>query len=137
MIERLQKAVKDYESKESYQVTLKRVMDLEGIIKKKEAEIEDLKTEVKTLKKMGKDKDKHVEELIENTKKMGNPTEDLEMINKLKTKMKKVLEENEHLRRKELEKHEKLVKAERRLVEMEQNDREVPIANDENLMKEL
>lgn len=39
MIERLQKTVKDYESKESYQVTLKRVMDLEGIIKKKDNEI--------------------------------------------------------------------------------------------------
>lgn len=35
MIERLQKAVKDYESKEAYQVTAKRVMDLEAIIRKK------------------------------------------------------------------------------------------------------
>lgn len=39
MIERLQKTVKDYEGKEAYHVTLKRVMDLEGIIKKKEEEI--------------------------------------------------------------------------------------------------
>lgn len=31
---------------------------------------------------------------------MGNPTEDLEMINKLKTKMKKVMEENDTLRKK-------------------------------------
>jgi hypothetical protein len=36
MIERLQKTVKDYESKEMYHVTLKRVMDLEGIIRKKD-----------------------------------------------------------------------------------------------------
>jgi hypothetical protein len=35
MIERLQKSVHDYESKESYQITLKRVLDLESIIKKK------------------------------------------------------------------------------------------------------
>lgn len=118
MIERLQKTVHDYESKESYQVTLKRVMDLEGIIRKKEAEVEDLKTEVKTQKKLAKEKDKHIEELIENSKKMNNPAEDLELINKLKNKLKKTLEDNELLRRKELEKHEKLVKAERRLVEI-------------------
>jgi hypothetical protein len=31
---------------------------------------------------------------------MGNPTEDLEMINKLKAKMKKVMEENDILRKK-------------------------------------
>jgi hypothetical protein len=40
MIERLQKTVKDYEGKEAYQVTLKRVMDLEGIIKKKDVELD-------------------------------------------------------------------------------------------------
>lgn len=56
MIERLQKTVRDYESKESYQVTLKRVLDLEDIIKKKENEIDQLKGEVKTQKKMLKDK---------------------------------------------------------------------------------
>lgn len=67
---------------------------------------------------------------MENTKKMGNPAEDLQMINKLKNKMKKLMQENENLRKKELQKHEKLVKAERRLVEMEQNDREMPIATD-------
>ena len=60
MIERLQKTVHDYESKESYQITLKRVMDLEGIIRKKESEIEQLKTEVKTLRKIIKDKERHV-----------------------------------------------------------------------------
>lgn len=38
------------------------------------------------------------------------------MINKLKTKMRKLMEDNETLRKKELEKHEKLVKAERKLV---------------------
>ena len=43
MIERLQKTVRDYESKESYQVTLKRVLDLESIIKKKEGEVEEQK----------------------------------------------------------------------------------------------
>jgi len=41
---------------------------------------------------MLKDKDKHIEELIENSKKMNNPAEDMELINKLKTKMKKILE---------------------------------------------
>lgn len=69
-------------------------MDLESIIKKKDGEIEELKTEVKTLNKMVKDKDKRIDELIENTKKMGNPAEDKEVINKLKAKLKKVLEEN-------------------------------------------
>lgn len=77
MIERLQKTVKDYESKESYQVTLKRVMDLEGIIKKKDAEIDELKTEVKTQRKIVKERERHIEELMENSKKMGNPAEDL------------------------------------------------------------
>ena len=60
MIERLQKTVKDYESKEAYQITVKRVMDLEGIIKKKDNEIETLRLEVKTQKKMMYDKDKYV-----------------------------------------------------------------------------
>lgn len=86
-------------------------MDLESIIKKKEGELEEMKTEIKTLKKMGKDKDKRIDELIENTKKMGNPAEDKELINKLKAKLKKVLEENDMLRKKELEKHGKLVQA--------------------------
>lgn len=75
-----------------------------------------MKTEVKTLKKMGKDKDKHIEELIDSTKKLGNPTEDKDLINKLKNKLKKVLEENDQLRKKELEKHGKLVQAERKIV---------------------
>jgi hypothetical protein len=35
--------------------------------------VEDLKTEVKTQKKLAKEKDKHIEELIENSKKMNNP----------------------------------------------------------------
>ena len=61
MIERLQKTVKDYEGKEAYQVTLKRVMDLEGIIKKKDVELEELRTEIKTQKKIIKDKEKHIE----------------------------------------------------------------------------
>lgn len=91
MIERLQKTVKDYEGKEAYQVTLKRVMDLEGIIKKKDVELEQLRTEIKTQKKIIKDKEKHIEELIQNSKKMGNPTQDLQTINKLKLKMKKIL----------------------------------------------
>ena len=69
-------------------------MDLESIIKKKDGENEELRTEVKTLKKMGKDKDKRIEQLIENTAKMGNPAEDKELINKLKTKLKKVMEDN-------------------------------------------
>lgn len=91
MIERLQKTVKDYEGKEAYQVTLKRVMDLEGIIKKKDVELDQLRTEIKTQKKIIKDKEKHIQELIQNSKKMGNPTQDLETINKLKLKMRKVL----------------------------------------------
>ena len=36
--------------------------------------------------------------------------------------MKKIAEENDLLRKKELEKHEKLVKAERRIVDLEQQD---------------
>ncbi len=40
---------------------------------------------------MTKEKEKHIEELIENTKKMGNPTEDLETISKLKAKIKKIV----------------------------------------------
>lgn len=34
------------------------------------------KTQIKTLKKMLKDKDRRVEELLDNTQKMGNPAED-------------------------------------------------------------
>lgn len=83
-------------------MTLKRVLDLESIIKKKEQEVDQLKSEVKTQKKMLKDKDKHVEELLDNTKRMGNPAEDKEVIHKLKTKLKKVSEDNEQLRKKEL-----------------------------------
>ena len=60
MIERLQKTVKDYEGKEAYQVTLKRVMDLEGIIKKKETEIEGLRLEVKTQKRIMHEKERYV-----------------------------------------------------------------------------
>lgn len=88
-----------------------------------------MKTEVKTLKKMGKDKDKHIEELIDSTKKLGNPTEDKDLINKLKNKLKKVLEENDQLRKKELEKHGKLVQAERKIVEIEQQE-ELPIGKE-------
>ena len=40
------------------------------------------------------------------------------MINRLKLKLKKVAEDNDQLRKKELEKHEKLVKAERKVVEL-------------------
>lgn len=61
--------------------------------------------ETKTLKKTIKEKEKHVDDLIENGKKMSNPTEDLEVINKLKTKLKKIMADNDHLRKKELEKH--------------------------------
>ena len=56
MIERLQKTVRDYESKESYQKTLKKVLELENIMKKKDLEIDQLKGESKTQKKMIKDK---------------------------------------------------------------------------------
>jgi hypothetical protein len=80
--------------------------------------MEELRTEIKTQKRIVKERDKHIEELIENSKKLGNPTEDLETIGKLKIKLKKLAEEGESLRRKELEKHEKLVKAERRIVEL-------------------
>ena len=137
MIERLQKTVKDYESKEAYQITVKRVMDLEGIIKKKDSEIETLKLEVKTQKKMIYDKDRHVEELLENTKKMGNPAEDKEVIRKLKEKMKKLAEEREVYKRKEMEKHQKLVGAERRIVELEQGEHEIPVGREEALLKEI
>ena len=137
MIERLQKTVRDYESKESYQVTLKRVLDLENIIKKKENEIEQLKSEVKTQKKMLKDKDRYIEELLDSTKKMSNPAEDKELIFKLKTKLKKVLEETDLLRKKELGKHEKLVRAERKVVELEQAENEMPIGREESLLQDV
>ena len=137
MIERLQKTVRDYESKESYQVTLKRVLDLENIIKKKENEMEQLKGEVKTQKKMLKDKDRYIEELLDNTKKMSNPAEDKELIFKLKTKLKKVLEETDILRKKELGKHEKLVRAERKVVELEQAENEIPIGREESLLLDI
>ena len=67
------------------------------------------------------DKDKHIETLLDNTKRMGNPAEDKEIINRLKLKLKKLAEDNDQLRKKELEKHEKLVKAERKVVELEQD----------------
>ncbi len=35
-------------------------MDLEGIIKKKDLELDQLKTEIKTQKKILKDKEKHI-----------------------------------------------------------------------------
>jgi hypothetical protein len=56
MIERLQRTVKEYESKEMYHVTLKRVMDLEGIIHKKDEEMEELRTEIKTQKRIVKER---------------------------------------------------------------------------------
>jgi hypothetical protein len=58
--------------------------------------------------------------LLENAKKDKNVTEDKEMIDRLKKKLKKVMEDNDMLRKKELNKHEQLVKAERKIVEMEQ-----------------
>ena len=42
------------------------------------------------------------------------------MISKLKEKMKKLLAENDKLKKVEMAKHRKLVSAERRIVEMEQ-----------------
>ncbi len=91
---------------------------------------------MKTLRKIIKEKEKHVEELIENTKKFGNPAEDIETINKLKAKLKKLAEENEVLRKKEMDKHEKLVTAERRIVDLEQSS-EMPIGKEEGLLKEI
>jgi regulator of sigma D len=85
---------------------------------------------------MLKDKDKHVEELLDSTKTMSNPAEDKQIINKLKAKLKRILEENDMLRKKELEKHEKLVKAERKVVELEQEG-ELPIGKEESLIKEI
>jgi len=76
--------------------------------------------------------------LLDNTKKMGNPAEDKETIQKLKLKMKKIAEDNELLRKKELEKHDKLVRAERRVVEFEQQEgNELPIGKEENLIHEI
>lgn len=62
--------------------------------------MEELRTEIKTQKRIVKEKEKHIEELIENSKKLGNPTEDLETIAKLKAKLRKLTEEAEGLRRK-------------------------------------
>lgn len=52
----------------------------------------------------------------------------------MKKKLKKITEDNEQLRKKELTKHEQLVKAERKIVEMEQDD-EQPIGKEESLLK--
>lgn len=68
---------------------------------------------------------------------MGNPTEDLEAIGKLKIKIKKLTEEIDTLRKKEMEKHGKLVMAERKIVEMEQDNHEEPIAREEELLKQM
>ena len=65
---------------------------------------------------------------------MSNPAEDKEVITKLKIKLKKTTEENDQLRRKELQKHDKLVKAEHKIIELEQ-DHELPIGKEESLLQ--
>ena len=60
MIERLQKEVKDYESKQAYQVTGKRVMDLEAVIRKKEKETQQLKNQLKVHRKTIMERDKDI-----------------------------------------------------------------------------
>lgn len=61
--------------------------------------------------------------------------EQKDAIQRLKQRMKNVLAENEQLKIKELEKHKKLVRAERKLVDIQQND--PPIGKQEELMEEL
>ena len=51
MIERLQKTVNEFENKESYHLNYKKIQELESMIKKKDNEIEDMKLELKYLKK--------------------------------------------------------------------------------------
>lgn len=65
---------------------------------------------------MIKEKERHIEELLENSKKMNNPAEDKEVINNLKEKLKKIAEDREVLKKREMEKHQKLVTAERKIV---------------------
>lgn len=65
MIERLQKTVKDFQSKQAYQISFKRILDLQSIIKKKDVEVEDLKLQLKDSKKTIRDKQKHVNDLLD------------------------------------------------------------------------
>ena len=60
MIDRLQKTVKQFESKESYQISVKRIMDLESVIKKKEQEMEEMRVEIKVSKRIIKEKERHI-----------------------------------------------------------------------------
>lgn len=55
MIDRLKKTVKDFENKEAYDVSYKRVSDLQSIIKKKQDEIEQLRMKIKKNNKSLKD----------------------------------------------------------------------------------
>lgn len=66
--------MKDFESKEGYQVTLKRVMDLEGIVHKKDEEILQLKAEIKTQRHIVKEKQRQIDELLANAQAEPNPT---------------------------------------------------------------
>ena len=55
------------------------------------------------------------------------------MIAKLKDRIKKVAVENDRLKKIEMAKHQKLVSAERKIVEMEQEE-EMPIPKEEELL---
>lgn len=51
--------------------------------------------------------------------------------------MRKIAEENQQLRKKELDKHERLVKAERKIVELQQQDNQLAIGKEETLVQEI
>jgi ribosomal protein S30 len=78
IIDRLQKSIKHYESNEGYNSSMTKIMDLEDVIKKKEKEIEELRVELKTQKKINKEQEKHIDELNEASKKVVNPAQDKE-----------------------------------------------------------
>lgn len=78
MIDRLKKSIKHYESNEGYNSSITKILDLEDVIKKKEKEIEELRTELKLQKKHNKEQEKHIEELNEAAQKTTNPAQDRE-----------------------------------------------------------
>lgn len=61
MIDRLQKSIKHYENNEGYNSSITKITDLEDVIKKKEKEVEELRGELKTQKRINKDHEKHID----------------------------------------------------------------------------
>lgn len=109
MIDRLQKSIKHYENNEGYNSSITKITDLEDVIKKKEKEVEELRGELKTQKRINKDQERHIDELTEASKKVTNPAQDKEEIRNLKEKIRKLTMDNEQLQRDNREKHKKMV----------------------------